>query len=428
MIKPEIPADEELRQKELASYSILDTLPEKEYDEITFLASKICDTPISLISLLDDTRQWFKSHHGLTATETPKELAFCAHAINDKSNPLVVADSRKDERFHDNPLVTDDPNVVFYAGIPLVTPSGFPIGTLCVIDNIPKQIDDSQLEALEMLSNQLMKLLELRKRKAELELKTKAISDSIDYAQKIQYSILPDINEIKKHLPNIFLYYRPKDNIGGDFYWFYHAGNFNFIATIDCTGHGIPGALMSMTVHSLLNEIVIFGMETNPGQILTLLHQKLLETLQQDKGDAYAQDGCDLSLCRIDFLNKELTYAGAFNDIYAYDGKKITPLGVTKKSIGGLSMLGESEPNREFSDNTIAISDPMMLILTSDGILDQLNLQNQPFGGEEFHACITELYSHHPDHMAELFESRINQWMNGVTQQDDQVLLGIKIM
>lgn len=426
MIKPEIPDNEEARQKELRSYSILDTLPEKEYDEITYLASKICDTPISLISLLDDTRQWFKSHHGLPVSETPKELAFCAHAINDKVNPLIVTDSRKDERFHDNPLVTDDPKVVFYAGIPLVTPNGFPIGTLCVIDNIPKQLDDSQVKALLMLSNQLMKLLELRKKKAELELKTKAIEDSIDYAQKIQYSILPNITEIKKHLPDLFLYYHPKDVIGGDIYWFYNHNNFSYIATIDCTGHGIPGALMSMTVHSLLNEIVILEKVTSPGQILTLLHKRLLETLQQAKGEGYAQDGCDLSICRIDHLNKELTYSGANNDLYTYDGKAVSILKVTKKSIGGMSMLGAPEPNREFSDKTIAISEAMFVIMTSDGAIEQLNLQDQPFGAGEFQACIADLYPLHPDQMSELFESRINQWMNGVTQQDDQLLIGIK--
>ena len=126
-------------------------------------------------------------------------------------------------------------------------------------------------------------------------------------------------------------------------------------------------------------------------------------------------------------LNKELTYSGAHNDIYTCDGKSISILKVTKKSIGGLSMLGASEPNRKFSEKTIAISDTMMVILTSDGILDQLNSQNQPFGSEEFHACITDLYQLHPDKMSELFESRINQWMNGVTQQDDQLLIGIKI-
>jgi len=169
MIRPEIPKDEAKRLGALMEYSLLDTLPEKEYDEITFIASLICKTPISLISLIDDKRQWFKSHHGLNATETPKEYAFCAHAINNKNKVLIVTDSRKDERFHDNPLVTDDPHVIFYAGVPLVTSDGYPLGTLCVIDNKPNQIDEIQIKALKALSNQLVRLFDLRKKTRILE-------------------------------------------------------------------------------------------------------------------------------------------------------------------------------------------------------------------------------------------------------------------
>lgn len=154
---------ENARVVALNSYAILDTLPEKEYDDITFLASMICDTPMALISLIDKDRQWLKSNHGFDKKETPREFAFCAHAINDKDNTFVVNDARIDERFQDNPMVTSDPNLVFYAGVPLKTPEGHPIGTLCVLDVKPKVFTESQKKALEILSNQVLKLLELRK-------------------------------------------------------------------------------------------------------------------------------------------------------------------------------------------------------------------------------------------------------------------------
>lgn len=169
MIEPIEHVREEERLKNLKSYNILDTLPESDYDNIATIAAEICGTPISLISLIDDKRQWFKARHGLGATETPKEYAFCAHAINDPENVFIVQDARKDERFHDNPIVTGDPNVIFYAGVPLVGEEGLPLGTLCVIDNKPNLLSKSQIRSLTALSDQVINLLELRKNKQLLE-------------------------------------------------------------------------------------------------------------------------------------------------------------------------------------------------------------------------------------------------------------------
>lgn len=162
--------DNELeRLKDLESYYILDSLQEIDYDYLTKIAAEICGTPVSLISLVDKERQWFKSHHGSDVSETPREYAFCAHAINDPEKVFIVQDARLDNRFHDNPLVTGDPYVIFYAGIPLISEQGLPLGTLCVIDHKPNLLNQNQIHSLSALSNQVMNLLELRKKKILLE-------------------------------------------------------------------------------------------------------------------------------------------------------------------------------------------------------------------------------------------------------------------
>ncbi|QRR02415.1 GAF domain-containing protein [Dyadobacter sandarakinus] len=156
------PAEQD-RIAALKEYEILDSISEQEYDDITALASLICQTPVSLISLIDDSRQWFKSNHGLSVRETPRDFAFCTHTILNPSQVFVVPDSREDARFADNPLVTGDPHVIFYAGAPLIDSNGFALGSLCVIDHTPKSLSETQLSALQILAKNVVNLIENRK-------------------------------------------------------------------------------------------------------------------------------------------------------------------------------------------------------------------------------------------------------------------------
>lgn len=151
MIKPPTPVDELLRLETLRNLKILDTDPEERFDRITRLAKTLFNTPIALVSLVDEDRQWFKSRQGLSATETPREISFCGHAIVNEE-PLVVADASEDERFADNPLVTEDPNIRFYAGCPLNGPSGRKVGTLCLIDEKPRGMTEAELTLLKELA------------------------------------------------------------------------------------------------------------------------------------------------------------------------------------------------------------------------------------------------------------------------------------
>ena len=192
MIPPKDHSKEKERLAALDSYSILDTLPEEDYDNLTAIAAEICGTPISLVSLLDNERQWFKSHHGLGATETPKEFAFCAHAIN-QDDIFIVQDARTDERFHDNPLVIGEPKVIFYAGVPLATEEGLPLGTLCVIDHKPKLLSQGQMDSLKVLSQQVMNLLHLRKSNIMLKKSVEDLKEKNEELERFAYIAAHDL-------------------------------------------------------------------------------------------------------------------------------------------------------------------------------------------------------------------------------------------
>ncbi|MBD2754162.1 GAF domain-containing protein [Spirosoma validum] len=202
MIIPPLHPEESNRINALKSYDILDSLSEQDYDDITSLASEICQTPISLISLIDDERQWFKSNHGFDIRETPREYAFCTHAILNPYETLVVPDSREDERFAGNPLVTGNPYVIFYAGVPLVNPEGYPLGSLCVIDHAAKQLSQTQLSALKILAKQVVNLLELRKSNIALATVKRIAEQRNTELEKLVDGISQEVKPKLAHIAN----------------------------------------------------------------------------------------------------------------------------------------------------------------------------------------------------------------------------------
>jgi signal transduction histidine kinase len=181
MIAATTPNDEAKRLQDVFKTRLLDTPEEKEFNEIVQLASDICDTPISLISLLDTDRQWFKARVGLDVTETPRDVSFCAHAIL-QNDLFEIKDTLNDQRFNDNPLVIGDPQIRFYAGVPLVTDSGSRLGTLCVIDRHPRSLTEKQKFALTVLAGNVIKIAQLRVKNMQLY--------RLNQAQKLIISIV----------------------------------------------------------------------------------------------------------------------------------------------------------------------------------------------------------------------------------------------
>lgn len=190
---PTIPTNESARLRNLYSYQLLDTLPEQSYNDLVSIAANICNTPISLVSLVDKDRCWFKAKLGLDQSEAPRKIAYAAHAINQPDEIMVIEDALKDERFFDCPLVLDDPPMRFYAGTPLVSDDGFALGTLCVIDKVPRQLTAEQIQTLKKLANQIVAQFELRKKMLEIEQLNNQLNTAYQEMESFSYSVAHDL-------------------------------------------------------------------------------------------------------------------------------------------------------------------------------------------------------------------------------------------
>jgi len=191
-------AEEVARLEALRRYRILDTEPEKAFDDLALLASEICETPIAMISLVDAERQWFKARVGVTIRETSRSIAFCAHAITQREL-FIVRDAAGDERFRDNPLVVSQPKLRFYAGAPLVTPDGYALGTLCVVDRVPRTLSPDQEAALQALKRQAEAQMELRRNLFEL----RQALEARDQAEARQERLIGELREALDHVEKL---------------------------------------------------------------------------------------------------------------------------------------------------------------------------------------------------------------------------------
>ncbi|MCX7986880.1 MAG: PAS domain S-box protein, partial [Bacteroidales bacterium] len=217
------------------------------------------------------------------------------------------------------------------------------------IDAIP-EYNENELETILFVGHDIT---EAKRIELEIQEKNKKIEDSINYAQRIQSSILPDNKIIREYFPKSFIFYKPRDVVSGDFPWFFHHGDDIYIAAVDCTGHGVPGAMLSFIGYFLLNNIVDNDKALNAGEICDLLHYGVRTTLKQDREDASGRDGMDIALCKINIKKHELHYAGAHRSLYLLRKGELTEFKGDRKSIGGIPIGKKAE--EPFTDHAINI-------------------------------------------------------------------------
>lgn len=264
---------------------------------------------------------------------------------------------------------------------------------------------------------------EIRKQKEEIELKNHQITASLNYASRIQEAMLPQEKTIKKYLPESFILFRPRDVVSGDFYWFAVKENKFFYTAVDCTGHGVPGAFMSMIGDSLLNQIVNDKKAREPKRILELLHRGVRVTLKQRETDN--RDGMDMVFCMFDPEAKKLYFAGAKNPLlYVQDGK-IHKIKGEKVAIGGL----QKESHRRFINHEIDASKPTCVYMFSDGFQDQFGGDiGDKFMSGNFKNMLLEIHQKPMNEQKEILQKSLDEWMgNEYNQVDDILVIGFKV-
>jgi PAS domain S-box-containing protein len=290
------------------------------------------------------------------------------------------------------------------------------------LNAIPEFNEEGRLETVLFI---LHDITELKKIEEEVKEKNAKITDSINYAFRLQNAILPSQRIIKEAFPDSFMFYRPRDIVSGDFPWFYEKGDDVYIAAIDCTGHGVPGAMLSLIGYFIMNQIVSQPLDLNPGQILTQLHKGVQQTLRQDREGASARDGMDVALCKINLKEMDLEYAGAHRPLYhVRDGELIEYKG-TRSAIGGIPKEGKPEPT--FENHSIKIVKDDAVYFFSDGLPDQFG---GPEGRKYFPKRIREHVLQNKDvpmsQMYQVFKKDYQEWLGDEVPIDDVLLLGIR--
>lgn len=289
------------------------------------------------------------------------------------------------------------------------------------VDAIP-EFNENELETVLFVGHDIT---EAKRIESEIHQKNKKIEDSINYAQRIQGSILPDNKNLREVFPSSFIYYQPKDVISGDFPWLFRKEDQVYVAAIDCTGHGVPGALLSFVGYFTFNNIVDHDKQLTAGEIMDQVHYNVQSTLNQDQPDAYARDGMDVAFCKIDMENRELQYSGAHRPLYLLRQGELQKCDGDKKAIGGIPHYKKIE--QKFTNHVIHLQKGDKIFFFSDGLPDQIGGEhNKKYSPKRIRETLTE----HPDYTMTQYFNHFKQdfenWRGNNKQIDDVLLIGIE--
>ncbi len=291
------------------------------------------------------------------------------------------------------------------------------------VDAIP-EFNENELETILIVGHDIT---EAKRIEIEIQEKNRKIEDSINYAQRIQSAILPNSAMLKEVLPKSFIFYKPRDVVSGDFPWFFKKEHSIYVAVVDCTGHGVPGALLSFVGYFTLSNVVDHDEELTAGKIMDKVHYNVRNTLNQDRPDATARDGMDIAFCKIDLKKKELQYAGAHRPLMFVRDGELQEYKGNRKAIGGIPH--PKKPEQPFVNHVISLKEGDKFFFYSDGLSDQVGGNE---GKKYSSARVKDIILSHKDFSMSQFNNffvkDFKEWVgNDVKQVDDVLLIGIEI-
>ncbi len=288
------------------------------------------------------------------------------------------------------------------------------------VNAIPEFDEEEVLESVLMVSHDIT---ERKQIELEIESRGRKISESINYAKRIQGAILPNNEVIRQFLPDSFILYKARDVVSGDFPWFINVGDMMYFAAVDCTGHGVPGALISLIGYFLLNDIVKGRKINDPGEILDQLDKGVTRTLRQDSDDSKTKDGMDIALCKIDLKNKKVSYAGAHRSLYFMNGHELEEIKGNKFPIGG----GIYKNQTKFTCSTIDVKKNDSIFFCSDGFPDQFGgPDNRKYGPRRLREAIVKYHEKTMTEINQTIDTEWTEWKGDQKQTDDVLLIGVR--
>jgi serine phosphatase RsbU (regulator of sigma subunit) len=264
---------------------------------------------------------------------------------------------------------------------------------------------------------------EIESKNEELEILYKQVTDSIHYAKRIQDAILPPNSTVKSLLPRSFILFKPKDIVSGDFYWIEKRNKLVYFAAVDCTGHGVPGAFMSLVGYNILKDIINHSNQVKPGEILDQLREGVVNTLRVDDSGKQAKDGMDMTLCTLNYDTMELQYAAAFNPLYLIRNGELVVQPANKFPIG--AFVGEKQ---NFDNRTLQLQKGDQIFIFSDGYADQFGGPNgKKFMVGNFRKLLLQIAPLEPEAQKQYLEETLLKWQGSQEQVDDVLVMGLKV-